>query len=187
MRGPVIESERTVLRPFSPSDADALLAVFQDSAVRRYLLDDTIVSKTWMEKEIAASDARFAQSGTGLWSVCFNEQTSIIGFVGFREFFDPPQLQLMYGLLPDFWGQGLATEAAARVCDHAFETLGLDVINAAADIPNEASIRVLERLGMRRLKIGTEAQSDTAFFILSGDDWIAAQRNGSGERHLRLN
>ncbi|MDX1528831.1 MAG: GNAT family N-acetyltransferase [Gammaproteobacteria bacterium] len=183
----MIVSERTVMRPFSPPEADELLPVFQDPAVRRYLLDDTIVSKAWMEKEIAASDARFAQSGTGLWSVSFKGQTGIIGFVGFREFFDPPQLQLMYGLLPDYWGQGFATEIANQICGHAFETLGLNVINAATDVPNEASIRVLERLGMRRLKIQTEDQSDTAFFILNRDDWIAAQRNGAGEWHFPLN
>lgn len=119
----VLKSARTLLRPFAATDSEELLAVFRDADVRRYLLDDSVVAAEWVDDEIAASDERFARIGAGLWSIRLARATAIIGFTGFREFFDPPQLQLLYALLPFHWGCGLATEAAARVVEHAFDDL----------------------------------------------------------------
>lgn len=133
--------------PVSEGDADSLLSVFQDPAVRRYLLDDSLVSLEWLRNEIASSDERFAGIGAGLWAIRFLDATAVIGFVGFRDFFDPPRLRLLYGLLPEYWGRGLATEAAKRLCDHAFSELGFARIEAAMDSPNTASIAVAGRLG----------------------------------------
>ena len=50
-----------------------------------------------------------------------------------------------------FWGQGLATEAARAVIDAAFQSLPeLNRVEAAADLRNRASLRVLEKVGMQR-------------------------------------
>jgi RimJ/RimL family protein N-acetyltransferase len=123
--------------------------------------------------EIVASDARFAHSGAGLWSIRLAGDPGIIGFVGFREFFD--QLQLLYGLLPGYWGRGLATEAAAHICHHAFRELGFLEISAATDIPNQASANVLRRLGMREVRTSDDGPGGTAFFVLTREDWFAAR------------
>ncbi len=169
----IIETERATLHPFSKSDADELLALFRVPDVRRFLLDDILVSADWVLDEIEASDARFKRSGTGLWSVRIKGSTDIIGFAGFREFFDPPQLQLLYGLLPACWGHGLATEVASRICDHAFRNLGFLQVNAATDIPNEASVKVLRRLGMKQTHTSTDGLMGTAFFVVDCDTWFA--------------
>ena len=55
---------------------------------------------------------------------------------------------MLYGLLPGFWGRGLATEAAAAVLRFGFEQVGLEEIFAGADSGNAASVRCMERLGM---------------------------------------
>ena len=157
---------RTVLVPFADADLGELVAIFQDPMVRRYLLDDDVVSAEWVRAEIAASRERFDGAGTGLWAIRLTGQSTIIGFVGFREFFDPPQLQLLYGLLPRHWGKGLVTEAATAVCDHAFREVGLPEIAAATDIENEASARVLLRLGMQEVRTTDAGVGGTAFYVL---------------------
>ena len=53
-----------------------------------------------------------------------------------------------YCLTREAWGRGIATEAARRLRDFGFDTLGAHRIRALADIENEASIRVLKKLGM---------------------------------------
>jgi ribosomal-protein-alanine N-acetyltransferase len=142
--------------------------------VRRYLLDDALVTPAWVNDEIVASDERFAKGGAGLWSIQLASGGSIIGFVGFREFFDPPQLQLLYGLLPAFWGRGVATEAALTICEYAFRELGFLEIAAATDVPNEASIAVLRRLGMRAVRTANDCgPAGTAFFAVNRHDWSA--------------
>lgn len=55
-----------------------------------------------------------------------------------------------YVLRRDHWGQGLATEAVRLVLDLGFDKLGLERIWAVCDPENEASIRLLERVGMQR-------------------------------------
>jgi ribosomal-protein-alanine N-acetyltransferase len=168
----VLETRRTLLRPFAGNDADALLEVFRDAGVRHYLLDDSVVPASWVADEIAASTARFARDGTGLWTIRLHGAASIVGFAGFREFFEPPQLQLLYGLLPVQWGRGLATEVAARVCEHGFRDLALDPIRAAIDVPNRASAAVLGRLGF--VEIRRSDDGATAFYALGRADWERA-------------
>lgn len=143
-----LETARSSLRPIQRTEADELRRVLVDREVRRYLLDDEVVGVAWVEREVRRSRALFEKLGCGLWAIRPHEASSIVGLVGFRYFFEPPQLQLLYLLLPSHWGRGLATEAAAAVVEYAFEELGFERVVAATDIPNEASIRVMERLGM---------------------------------------
>jgi ribosomal-protein-alanine N-acetyltransferase len=171
-----ITTARAILRPFADADTDELVAVFHDPMVRRYLLDDQVVPAEWVTAEIAASRERFERDGTGLWALRLTGRPAIIGFTGFREFFEPPQLQLLYGLLPQFWGRGLATEAAAAVCDHAFRALRFEQLKAATDIANQASARVLLRLGMRPMRTTPEGSGGTTFYVLERAAVPAAAR-----------
>jgi ribosomal-protein-alanine N-acetyltransferase len=165
-RDHALVTARTVLLPFADADLSELVAVFQDPMVRRYLLDDDVVSAEWVRAEIQGSRERFDGAGTGLWAIRLTGRSTIVGFVGFREFFAPPQLQLLYGLLPQHWGKGLATEAATAVCDHALGELGLAEVAAATDLENEASARVLLRLGMKQVRTSAAGAGGTAFYVL---------------------
>lgn len=158
---------RLDLTPVATSDAAALLQVFCDADVRRYLLDGRAVSAAWVEAEIAASEQRFRDGSVGLWAVRRRGDPLVIGFVGFREFFDPPELQLLYGLLPAYWGQGFTTEAAATACGFAFEKLACAEIRAATDIPNAASGAVLRRLGFSLARTTNDGEHGTAFYALT--------------------
>lgn len=139
-----LETARLSLTPFASADCDELLAVFRNENVRRYLLDDAMVSPDWMMEEIVASQGRFAEGKLGLWSLRLHGAEAVIGFAGFLPVRGVSQL--MYGLLPDYWRKGLATEAARAVIQAA-KTAGRREIVAATDIPNEASQQVLRRLG----------------------------------------
>jgi ribosomal-protein-alanine N-acetyltransferase len=94
-----------------------------------------------------------------------------VGFVGFRPFFDPPELQLIYALAPLHWGRGLATEAARAAVDFAFTELALSEVGAATDTPNEASIALLTRLGMEESHRTDAGEHGTTFFTLAAERW----------------
>ena len=143
-----IETPRLRMRPFAPGDVDELHRVFIDPGVRRFLLDDQIVSREWVEQEINAGIARFEAGSAGLFCVFSKEGGTLIGFCGFRPFFEPPELQLLYGFLPAYWSRGFATEAARAMIEFGFGELGFDRITASADDPNAASIQVLKKAGM---------------------------------------
>ena len=174
VEAPIITTERLTLRPFAPEDIDELLELFTDADVRRHLLDDAVVSRDWVEDEVVSSQARFTESGCGLWTLTERARESIVGFVGFRPFFDPPELQLLYGLLPSHWGRGFATEACQAAIDYAFGVLGLEDVRAATDVPNSASIGVLERLGMRERRRTTDGTHGTVFFQVLSSEWVGS-------------
>lgn len=148
-----LQTNRLTLTPFAKADLAKLHTLFTDSDVRRYLLDKRIVEETWTAAVIEGSLAMFQDQGYGLWAIRQTDQRPIIGFCGYWRFEHLKYpLQLIYGLLPTWWGQGLATEAACAMLSYGFETVGFTGIIAATDLPNQASVRAMNRLGMSHLE-----------------------------------
>jgi RimJ/RimL family protein N-acetyltransferase len=145
---PAVDTERLRLAPFAPADEDALLALYRDDHVRRYLLDGALVDRAWVRAEIEASQRRFAAGSLGIFAARVRDDDRLAGFAGFRPDHQPPVLELLYALLPAFCGRGLAAEMARAMLRLAFDGRGHDAVRAAVDVPNHASIRLLERLGM---------------------------------------
>lgn len=123
-------------------------SIFTDESVRKYLWDDLVISEQEVEDILKVNDLLQAKRELGLWKVCRKEDQKVLGFTGLWFFFDEPQPQLLYGLLPAYWGNGYATEAAAVIIQHAFEQLNFTYVHAATDPPNAASNEVARRLGM---------------------------------------
>jgi ribosomal-protein-alanine N-acetyltransferase len=145
-----VTTARLALTPFADDHVDALLDLFRDPHVRRYLLDDAIVSRAWVADEVQASRHRFATGSLGLYAASrLDAPPSLVGFAGFRPFYDPPVLQLVYGVAPAYVGRGLAREMAQAVIDLAFTVHGFAEVRASTDAPNHASARVLAHLGMK--------------------------------------
>ena len=142
------------------------------------------MSREWIEAEVASSQARFAARSCGLWTLTEHGHAKIVGFVGFRPFFDPPEQQLLYGLLPSYWRRGYATEAASAALDYAFGVLGLEDMRAASDGPNKASIAVLRRLGMKELHTAhgpPDRSTSTVFFGVRASEWRPPRATSSLE------
>jgi RimJ/RimL family protein N-acetyltransferase len=91
------------------------------------------------------------------------------------------QGEIGFILHPDHQGQGLATEAAVAMLELGFEELGLHRIYGCAEARNAASVRVMERLGMRREAhlvenefVKGEWQSEVIYAILA-PEWREAR------------
>jgi [ribosomal protein S5]-alanine N-acetyltransferase len=146
-----LRTERLRLVPFASRDAEELLAFFRDAHVRRFMLDGMLVERPWVEEEIAASEARAAAGSFGLFSARAHGGGSLVGITGFRPFHEPPVLELLYAVGPSFTKRGFATEMARAAIAHAFAS-GAPVIHTTIDEVNVDSLRVVERLGMRRTR-----------------------------------
>jgi len=88
----------------------------------------------------------------------------IIGFCGFWYFRDPPELELIYGLAPAYWGQGFATEAVRAMMQYGFDRLSLKEIVGSTDAANVASARVMEQAGMKLIRRATVGGLETLFY-----------------------
>jgi len=146
---PTLETERLLLRPWSLDDIDALHQIWTNPQVRRYLWDDEVISRQRAAAAVEAGVAAANRNGVGLWCVLTKLAGALTGFCGFRFIGDSPDIELLYGLLPDYWGQGLATEATRAALAYGFGAALFTRVYMRTDVPNRASVRVMERLGMK--------------------------------------
>jgi len=147
---PELETERLVLRRFDPADAAFVLGLLNepsfienigDRGVRT--LDD---ARAYLEQ---GPLAMYRQHGFGLWCVQTRAGGQAVGMCGLLKRDNLPDVDLGYAFLPAYWGQGLALEAASATLRHAAQRFGLTRVIAVVSPGNSASIRVLEKLGMR--------------------------------------
>ena len=91
--------------------------------------------------------------GWGSWLVLRKSDGLIIGDAGFKGRPDAnQQVEVGYGFLESEWGKGYATEAVGRLLDWAFYTKAVRKVTAETDLNNIGSIRVLEKLWMKKTK-----------------------------------
>ena len=148
MSFPQIETARLRLRPYIIDDVEALHAHWTDPQVRKYLWDDIIIPREQVAEVVESSINGFAASGFGFWAIFFREKNELIGFCGFRFFGEPPEIEILYSIAPEYTGRGLATEAARAMLRYGFAEHKFARIYAGADPPNAASFRVMEKCGM---------------------------------------
>ena len=149
-----IETERLLLRPFRLADAEELHAIWGDPAAQRFRFQGEyprpeIVGET--RGYLGQLVADQAERGYAPWAVIERATGRLIGDCGlFPADGVGPETELAYGLAPDAWGRGYATEAATACVRVGFAELRVDRIVADVDPANAASIRVLEKAGLER-------------------------------------
>jgi RimJ/RimL family protein N-acetyltransferase len=118
--------------------------------VMRYIPGGVDEDLNAVRRRISTYRSQQAERGFSSWALVERASGRLIGDVGFGVFEPTGDLELGYSLAQDRWGLGYATEAAAACLRVAFEHLEVPRLIAVVDAENEASLRVPERIGMRR-------------------------------------
>jgi ribosomal-protein-alanine N-acetyltransferase len=145
----VIVTGRLELAPLAEADLEAVHALWSSPGVRRHLFDDAVLPVATVAAMIGESVRLWHASKSGLWAIRRRGECELAGFTGFWTLPADPEPQLLYGIREELWGRGLAAEAAAAMVAYGFDVLGLDLLVASADAANVASVRVMQKLGMR--------------------------------------
>lgn len=141
------ETRRLRHRALSVEDAEAFFALNSDPEVMRYTGEPPLTSLA-AAREAIANYPDFDNVGFGRWG-CVRKQTGrVIGFCGLKYLPELDEVDLGYRFLPQYWGQGFATEACLASLAFGFHTLKLERIIGLVLPANLASIRVLEKVGM---------------------------------------
>jgi RimJ/RimL family protein N-acetyltransferase len=169
----VLGTERLVLRRFTEADAEALLLLESDPEVLRYVgrkpLPDVESYRRHIRSRFLLYDGK--PGCHGAWAVLERASGEVIGGCSLRPALDAPhaaamaygpgEVELGYGLRRSSWGQGYATELARALVRRAFNGPDADRVVASVCAANTASIRVLEKAGLRR---------EGGLFYLPGED-----------------
>ena len=146
-----LETPRLILREFQVDDCQNLAPILANSNVMKFSSTGPLsISQT--KEKIEEFIASYPKSGFGKWAVILKETRTIIGYCGLAvETIDGREVtELGYRLDEPFWGQGLATEAASAILQYSSNDLKISDIIGIVAPENIASVRVLQKIGMRR-------------------------------------
>jgi RimJ/RimL family protein N-acetyltransferase len=146
-----LTTTRLCLRPLIKADFPAIAAMASDPEVMRYLaLDSTVPTyEEACQKAPQILDWPYPEGG-GIWAIISRHEGVFIGWVLLGSLEELPDVEIGYRLSRAFWGQGYATEAGRRLADHAFRDLMVGHLIAVVHPQNLASVRVTEKLGLKR-------------------------------------
>ncbi|MBE7471715.1 MAG: GNAT family N-acetyltransferase [Anaerolineae bacterium] len=146
----ILETERLSLRRLTPDDLDALFALYRDPEIRRYFPEGTQTYEETKEELEWIIEVYYGRYGYGLWATIYKETGEFIGRCGLLPWTieERQEVEVAYLLDKRYWGQGLATEAAAAIRDYAFAHLPISRLICLVDPENEASRRVAQKIGM---------------------------------------
>lgn len=148
-----LETERLVLRPYADDDLTALHDIERRDGTARYLYNEPLdldATRALLERRAAMTAIDDDHDDLALVAVLKVSGARVGHVMLQRTSREHRQGEIGYVLHPDHQGHGYATEAASLLLRLGFEELGLHRIVGRLDARNQASAKVLERLGMRR-------------------------------------
>ena len=147
LNGPLLVTERLILRPPSTEDFEAAVAFHADPETMRFLGGPKARSEAWRAWCCIAGSWHI--EGFGMFSMIERASGRWIGRAGPWRPADWPVDEVGWGVAREFAGQGYAREAAVASIDYAFDQLGWDAVHHVIAPENAPSIQLAERLGSR--------------------------------------
>jgi RimJ/RimL family protein N-acetyltransferase len=156
----ILETDRLILREFNTSDASFILTLLNEPSFLQYIGDKKVRNLEDASQYILNGPvAMYERHGFALYQVELKDTHTPIGMCGLLKREELPQPDIGFAFLPDFWNRGFAFEAANAVLNDARERLKLNRILAVVNPDNDASIKLLEKLGLkfeRNLKLAAD-------------------------------
>ena len=144
-----LESKRLLLLPWVSADWHSFKPIATDPLVMKYISGGAIWPDHRIIEFVERQVRHFDELGHCLWKLVLRSNHRLVGFCGLQPLDDLPGVEIGWWLASDLWGQGLATEAAQVALEDGFARVGLKRVVAVALRENRASIRIMEKLGMR--------------------------------------
>ena len=145
-----LETERLVLREFAVEDALGFYQMNDNAEVLQYTGD-----KPFRDPEAAAafilSYNHYKVHGYGRWTIVRKTDQAYLGFCGLKYHPETEEVDLGFRLIRNEWGRGYATEAASACLEYGLNQLKLPRIIGRVRQVNTASVKVLEKIGMKRV------------------------------------
>ncbi len=174
-----LTTERLVLRRFSDSDVDNLVALNSDPEVMRYLTGGRPTPRRVVRDEVLPTLlAKYDEpGGYAQWAAEEKATGAFLGWFALNRddpAAPPDEGELGYRLRREAWGKGYATEGSRALVRAAFTDLGTRRVWAQTMAVNTRSRRVMERVGLRFVRV----------FHLSWDDPIEGVEHGEVEYEI---
>lgn len=174
----VLETERLLLRRFTPEDAAENFRIYTDPENMRFMgrqPDSIEFERYHIHKHIANY---YDTHEFGLWAAVLKEDGRLIGRCGllYQPVEGTQEVEVSYLIDRPYWGRGLATEAARAVVKLGFERYGFLRIVALINPENVGSVRVAEKVGLKYERdVNFRDYGQVALYALKAEDFVTAE------------
>ena len=171
----ILETERLIIREYTPGDFDALYEILSDAQTMKYYpkpYDENGVRR-WINWCIDS----YRQYGFGLWALELKETGTFIGDCGISmQNIDGEILpEIGYHVHKKYWRQGYAKEACATVKDWFFKNTEHDSVYSYMNQENVASYATAVANGMKRIKAYEDGEEALFVYRITRDEWQKAR------------
>lgn len=153
MSNPSIQTERLLLRRWKPSDVEPYTELCSDPEVMSWIGSGDLRNREECFEAISSFENFWEENDFGLFAVELLGNNNFIGFTGLAipDFLPKvmPSIEIGWRLARSTWGNGFATEAARASLEFGFNECGIDRVVSIHQLGNEASGRIMQKIGMR--------------------------------------
>jgi len=170
------QTDRLLIRDITTEDLDFLLQLYQKKENMKFISDGRYL---WSKEQLADKYEKCNKNypkGFGVFTVILKQTNTIIGEAGLFEIpGDCTKLEVGYILDTKYWKQGLGTEICTELIKYSFNKLGMKTLISRMYAENNASVKLSEKCGMKRVKTGETRDGRTFYeyeilnFRLSGN------------------
>lgn len=172
-QSPVLTTARLILRPFTLADIAPLHEIVGVPGIMRYFPRPDPPDLERTQRIVAHQIDEWATRGYGWWAVTWAADGALLGWCGLQYLPDTDETEVGYLLGRDWWGQGLATEAARASVAYGFEHFDFAEVIGITHPESVASQRVLQKCGMTFTAATRYFGMDCFRFAVSQTDWQA--------------
>jgi RimJ/RimL family protein N-acetyltransferase len=155
--GVYLETERLVLREFTAGDVENLVELDADPEVMHFINGGRPTPREEVERDILPRWLKYYEEtpGIGFWAAEEKATGEFVGWFHFRPGEGHPvdEPELGYRLRRSVWGKGYATEGCRALIDKGFAEHGVRRVLAEAMVVHAASRRVMEKSGLRLVRV----------------------------------
>jgi [ribosomal protein S5]-alanine N-acetyltransferase len=169
---PILTTEKLTLRQLSIDDQQSVFTLRSDTEINKYLdrepsktIEDAIIFINKVTENIKINNSLY-------WAITLTKDNTFVGTICLFGFSDEnAKCEIGYELLTTFQRQGVMLEAAEKVIDYAFNTIGVQIIEAFFHKDNQPSIKLLEKLSFKNSNlIDTTAPDLKCYYLKSPTD-----------------
>lgn len=171
----MIDTERIIIRKFTPDDLRWLIEMRADPEVNRFLGGMRMQNSGSISKRFEFYLECYEKFGFGMCAMLLRETREPLGWSGLQPLEESGEIEVGYGLAKKYWRQGFGFECASAWLKHGFEIAGLERIVAVADEQNTGSWKIMKKCGMSYEKNVDHYGMDLVLYAISREEYVAGE------------